>query len=114
MGESKRKVSDPVLPDIETCPRCGANILIGDERCSACGYDVMTTSDRLKKQPPIVISTAFFVIGVLLALAALTGMDGWFRALFLLLAGGLVVSGGLYYAYDLLILNSDDQRKPRQ
>ena len=105
----KRKVSEPELPQIRKCPRCGQDVLLGDVICSRCGYDVQTTRDKLKSQPANVVAFASFALGVLIALAS-TGMDNPWQFLTLIVAFGFIAGGGLYYAADLLIINADDRR----
>lgn len=106
----KRKISEPNLPGIQQCPRCGANILLGDSVCNQCGYNIQTTSQRLKSQPPIIVAGFLFGLGIFIALAA-TGMQNPWQFIAFLLGMGFIISGGVYYAADLLILNADDKRK---
>lgn len=112
MADNPRKVSEPVLPEIEKCPRCGHHVLIGDTQCEKCRYDLQTTKDRLRDQPPMVVTVGLFVVGVLLA-AASTGMENPWQFFVLVLGFGCIVAGGLYYAADLLLFNADDKRKKR-
>lgn len=108
----KQKVSEPKLPDIRTCPRCGEKILIGDVRCPNCNLNVQTSMDQIKDQPAIVMTILLFVLGVMIALAGITIENDLLSLLLLLLGGGLVVSGSLYYAADLFILSGNDRREP--
>jgi hypothetical protein len=119
MSEPKRKVSDPKLPDIPQCPRCGANILLGDTRCSKCGYNVQTSYQALREQSPTLVAFFLFGLGMLFVapvlLTALTdgtleeaGLVEQVLGVFGFL---LVVAGGLYYAADLFILSANNKRK---
>ncbi len=108
----KRLESDPLMPKIESCRRCGKPILLGDARCKNCGYPVRQNTDFMtwfKQQPPNVISLALFVIGILIAASAL-GMDDTPQFIALVLGTGLIVGGGLFYGANLL-LTGDDRRK---
>ncbi|MFP4323815.1 MAG: zinc-ribbon domain-containing protein [Anaerolineales bacterium] len=107
----KRPVSKPEIPDAAQCPRCGYRVLIGDEFCDRCGYDLRSTRARLKTQPANVIVIGAFLLGIILTFAALTGMENLLQLVFILIGLGLIVGGGLYYAFDLLVLNADDRRK---
>lgn len=106
----QRKASEPIVPEIRKCPRCGHNVLIGDTICSRCRYNLSTPTQRLKQQPPMVVAVAGFGIGILIALASF-GMDRPWQFFALITGFGFIIGGGLYYAYDLLILNADDRRK---
>ena len=108
--ENKRQASKPVVPEIQTCPRCGNPILIGDDICNVCGYNMQSLETRFRSQPPNVVAITSFVIGILIAVAS-TGMDNPLQALTLLAAFGFIVGGGLYYAAHL-IFTSDERRKP--
>lgn len=119
MSEPKRKVSEPQLPDIQKCPRCGANILLGDTRCNRCGYNLQNGWDVIREQSPTLISLLLFGAGIFftapILVTALT--EGSLEATPLIervmgvLGFGLVVAGGLYYAADLFILSANDKRK---
>lgn len=110
MSQQKRKVSEPILPEIEQCPNCGHTVLLGDTRCSNCNYDLQSTRQKLREQPAIVVSVFLFGFGVMAALAA-TGTDGVLQLALFVVGMGFIVSGGLYYAFDLLVLNADDKRQ---
>jgi hypothetical protein len=108
----KRLESEPLLPDIESCPRCGKPVLLGDNVCQNCGYRLQKQSDWrkwLRDQPANVIGGTLFFVGVLVALAS-TGMENPLQFITLLLGSGLVVAGGLFYAASLLVAG-DDRRK---
>lgn len=109
--DNKRQASKPVIPDIETCPRCGNPILLGDTICNVCGYNIQSLKSRFREQPPNVVAVASFVVGVLVALAA-TGMGDPWRFITLFIAFGIIVGGGLYYAAHLLLLDDDRRQKP--
>ena len=107
----KRKTSvDPIVPDIEYCPRCGQPILLGDVVCSRCGYDVQSAKDRLRSQPPVVVAVAAFVIGALVAAASIEMENPW-QFITLVVGFGIIISGGLYYAADLLFLDKHNRRR---
>jgi ribosomal protein L32 len=110
MAEKRRTAVDPVIPEINTCPRCGEYILLGDVVCSNCGYGVQSTTDRLRSQPAIVVTVGAFVIGTMIAAAA-TGMDNPWKFVALLIGFGFIVGGSLYYAADLLVLNKHNRRR---
>ncbi len=108
---AKRSISQPEVPDVAACPRCGYRVLIGDEFCNRCGYDLRSTRTKFKTQPANVVVIVAFVFGMFLTLAALTGMSGLLQLIFFVLGLGAIVGGGLYYAFDLLWLNADDRRE---
>jgi predicted nucleic acid-binding Zn ribbon protein len=110
MAEKRNTSVDPIVPEILSCPRCGQPILLGDVVCSRCGYFVQTAKDRLRSQPPVVVSVAAFVIGALIAAAAI-GMDNPWQFITLVVGFGIIVSGGLYYAADLLFLDKHNRRR---
>lgn len=110
----KRLESDPLLPDIKNCPRCGKPILLGDARCKNCGFRVRENTDWMtwfKRQPPNVVAITAFVIGIMIA-ATSWGMDNPWRFFTLILGSGLVISGGLYYGANILF-TGDDRRKEK-
>jgi len=110
MTDKRRTAVDPVIPEIQTCPRCGEPVLLGDTICSNCGYGVQTASDRLRSQPAIVITIGAFVIGTMIAIAGIS-MDNPWKFVALLIGFGFIVGGSLYYAADLLVLNKHNRRR---
>lgn len=104
-----KQSSPPNVPEIEQCPRCGNNILIGDKRCSRCGYDLMSIEDKLRAQNPNFVALVSFVIGVALALAA-TGVDGFMQGAFLIV-GTLIIVGGWGFLVASYIFTDD--KRPR-
>lgn len=109
MTEPKEPLK-PNVPDIKKCPRCGANILIGDAKCSNCGYSVTNISDTLRATSPTFIAVVCLFIGATMMLAS-TGMDGLMQ--FIFLAGGfsIVIGGGVYMAVNLLVTDPKRRRK---
>lgn len=110
----KRLESDPLMPEIEKCPRCGSPILLGDAICKNCGYRIRRSTDLMtwfKQQPPNVISTALFVIGLLVAVSAY-GTENPLQFIMLVIGTGLIISGGLFYGANLLV-SGNDRRKEK-
>jgi hypothetical protein len=108
-----RKVSEPELPEIPLCPRCNNPILIGDTSCTRCGYRVrQPLRQQLRQQPASVVSTTLFILGLLVAMAAI-GMAEPARYFVLAFGTAFIIAGGLYYAFDLLVLNASDRRDPK-
>jgi len=109
MTESKEPLK-PNVPQIKKCPRCGANILLGDQKCTNCGYSVVTMSDTLRATSPMFIAVVCFALGALMMLAS-TGMDGILQFLFLGGGFGVVIGGGVYMATNLLFTDPKRRRK---
>ncbi|KAB2906268.1 MAG: hypothetical protein KJ064_24705 [Anaerolineae bacterium] len=110
----KRLESEPLLPDIKKCPRCGTPVLLGDTLCKNCGYRMRENVDWItwfKRQPANVVAITLFVIGILIA-ASSWGMENPWRFLTLIIGSGLVIGGGLYYGANILFA-SDDRRKEK-
>lgn len=106
----KPKFSEPIIPEPRACPRCGHSVLLGEIACGHCGYNMQSPNERLKGQPAHVVSIILFGMGIFVSLAA-TGLSGLAQLLVFVFGMGFIISGGLYYAYDLLFLNSDDRRR---
>lgn len=96
--------------EIEKCSNCGHDILIGDTRCSNCGRDVQSTSQRFRQQPAIVISLIFFVAGIFIMIAAIS-MSGVAQIGAFVIGIGLILSGSLYYALDLLYFSDTNKKR---
>lgn len=109
--ENKPKVSEPIVPEPRRCPRCGTIVLLGDPSCPNCKYNMETFSQRLKAQPPMVVTILLIALGMMVSAVGLSLEDNLIRGL--VLGGGalLVISGGMYYAFDLFVINADDRRK---
>jgi|GEM_PF-6678160 len=107
---NQNKSSEPVVPEIESCPYCGHHVLIGDVTCSNCGRNLQSSTERLMSIPANVVSFTLFAIGVMVSMAAFTGMDGLGQFIALIVGFGFIAGGGLYYAADLLYFNATDQR----
>ncbi|MBI5929567.1 MAG: hypothetical protein HY862_09680 [Chloroflexi bacterium] len=109
MTESKTPLK-PNIPDIKKCPRCGANILLGDTKCSNCGYAAINVSDTLRATSPTFIAVVCLFLGAALMLAS-TGMDDLMQ--FLFLGGGfaIVIGGGVYMALNILVSDPKRRRK---
>lgn len=100
----------PNVPEIRKCPRCGANVLLGDKRCSHCGHNLTTVGDTLRATSPGFIALVGLILGAMLMLAA-TGMDGLLQLGFLVAGFGVVIGGGVYMAVNLLFTDPNRRRK---
>jgi ribosomal protein S27AE len=116
-----RKASEAIIPEIQKCPRCGTNLLIGDMRCSKCGYNTQNVLDGLREQSPMMISSLLFVFGFLFTapmLVVLINTGGIVESsvaerILAFMGAALIVAGGLYYAADLFILSADQRRRKK-
>jgi hypothetical protein len=104
------KAPSPNVPEIKKCPRCGNDILIGDRRCSRCGYNLSTLEDSLKSMNPMFIAFVCLMVGGALALAA-TGMDGIMQLAFLGLGSAIVIGGGVFMGLSYIVGDSKQLRK---
>jgi hypothetical protein len=111
MSDSPKKSSPaPNVPEIEKCPRCGADVLIGDRRCSNCGYDLTTVDDWLRSLNPTLVAFVGLVVGIAFVLAA-TGMDGILQIFFVLLGSAIVLGGGVFMGLSIILADRRRLRK---
>lgn len=109
---SPRKASPPPkVPEIQKCPRCGNDILIGDKRCSRCGQNLTTLEDTVKSLNPTFVAVLCGVIGGAFALAA-TGMDGILQLASLGLGSALIIGGGVFMGLSYVVGDGKNLRKP--
>lgn len=100
----------PTVPDIKKCPRCGNPILIGDRRCSRCGYNVDTLDAALRRQNPTLIAGLAALFGVGITLGAL-GMDDLPQLITLAIGAGLILAGSAYLGISIVFLDDKRRRK---
>ncbi len=105
-----KKAPPPNVPEIEKCPRCGNNVLIGDKRCTNCGHNLLSIEDKLRAQNPTFVGLVSIIVGIALALVA-TGTDGTVQVLFLAV-GSLVILGGWTFVVVSYVFT--DTKRPRQ
>ena len=111
MSTRKSPPPAPNTPEIERCPRCNNPILIGDQICSQCGYNLKSWEDTIAGWNPNFVAGIGVGLGTILLIAAWTGMEGVLQGIFLVLAAGAVAGGGLFMAYSYLFLDVNRRRK---
>ncbi|MCB9437650.1 MAG: hypothetical protein H6673_11795 [Anaerolineales bacterium] len=101
----------PNYPEIQKCPRCGNNILIGDQRCSRCGQDVTSLEDKLRALHPVTVGILGFTIGGGVTLAAITGMDGILQLIFLAFGFGTLIASSMFVGLSYTLFSGKRRRK---
>ncbi|NDJ85907.1 MAG: zinc ribbon domain-containing protein [Chloroflexi bacterium] len=109
MSKPRRETPAPNVPKIEKCPRCGANVLIGDKRCSNCGYNLMTLEDSVRSLNPLIVGLVTTIIGAAFALAAI-GQGDRAQLIFLLIGSAFFIGGGAFVGLSYVMT---DRKRPR-
>jgi hypothetical protein len=107
----KQKSPPPSIPEIEKCPRCGHDILLGDRRCSNCGYNVQSIGDSIRELSPRFVALIGFVIALFAGLVAISTEDV-VQGIFAVIAFGAVLGGGLYWVLYLVFVDPKRPRRP--
>lgn len=112
MTDSQPKSPPPAVPNIQQCPQCGNNILIGDRRCSRCGYNVSTLNETLRDFTPRYVLLVGGSIAFVLLLVGFS-LEGTARAVTLFLA--FLVGGGVWlYFVGMTYIFNDPLRRRRK
>jgi hypothetical protein len=108
---SQQKPASQVdVPDIEKCPNCGHVVFLGEIECSQCGHPVGSLERRIRLLNPIPIAAILVIVGLIVSAAAI-GADPLPQLILLLMGMGLIVSGGLVVAADILLNDPFRKRK---